>query len=337
MRVWFGFALLAAGVGLCVANFRTPDPGNVEHVVQGLVASNPTPAAVPATKPVGSTVAERRAIRGAAAMEEAQRSGRVSPAAWERSEIERPQVISDDTDRVVLPAERLVIVADTQPAAPTDRYELTRALQTELKRVGCYFGEVDGDWGPGSKRAMSGFTEQVNASLPVENPDHILLKIVQRYEGRACGATCRGSETKTEDGRCVPTAVIAAADRSGNRSTLHSSATGARMYAPVPSPIVVGQSSPATVSAEAPRPASVEPLPGRMSVGVMGDAGAARAPVSRDAGVGSVAAAPVSAPTRRAERRRVTAEAPSAYRAQASAPSRKRWTQNFFDGIALRQ
>ena len=336
MRVWVGFALLAAGVGLCVANFRTLETGNVEQVVQGLVASNSAPAAIPVAKS-GSTVAERRALRRAAAMEEAQRNGRVSPAAWERPEVEQPQVTSDYTDRVVLPAERLVIIADTQPAAPTDRYELARVLQTELKRVGCYFGDVDGDWGPGSKRAMGSFTEQVNASLPVENPDHILLKMVQRYEGRACGASCRGSETRTEDGRCVPTAVIAAADRSANRPTLHSSATGERMYAPVPSPIIVGQSPSATVSAEAPRPIAVEPLPGRMSVGVMGNVGAVRVPMSREGSVGSVAVAPASEPTRRAQRRRVTAEAPSAYRAQASAPSRKRWTQNFFEGIAMRQ
>ena len=32
-----------------------------------------------------------------------------------------------------------------------------RAAQTELKRLGCYASLIDGDWGPGSRRALTAF------------------------------------------------------------------------------------------------------------------------------------------------------------------------------------
>ena len=60
------------------------------------------------------------------------------------------------------------------------------ALQSELKRVGCYDGDVNGVWNARSRAAMKAFTERVNATLPVDNPDQILLALVQGHRGRAC-------------------------------------------------------------------------------------------------------------------------------------------------------
>src|SRR5262245_23482919 len=53
-------------------------------------------------------------------------------------------------------------------ALATDRTQLARELQKELRRVGCYEGEIHGAWTASTKRAMKAFTERVNASLPVE-------------------------------------------------------------------------------------------------------------------------------------------------------------------------
>ena len=64
------------------------------------------------------------------------------------------------------PASALPRLTSARPTEDAQRIELIRNLQRELKRVGCYQGEVDGDWGSGSRRAMSTFTERVNASLP---------------------------------------------------------------------------------------------------------------------------------------------------------------------------
>jgi hypothetical protein len=57
---------------------------------------------------------------------------------------------------------------------PKDHDGFARELQKELRRVGCYEGELNG-----AKRCMKAFTERVNATLPVDEPDYILYSMVQ--------------------------------------------------------------------------------------------------------------------------------------------------------------
>lgn len=116
----------------------------------------------------------------------------------------------------------LVAGGDVHAVAPRRddyqaRYQLIRSLQTELARVGCYRGDVDGDWGPGSKRAAGEFLHKVNATLPVETPDYILLTLIQGHVDRACGVDCPSGQGLASDGRCVSNAVIA---RGPDRGTM---------------------------------------------------------------------------------------------------------------------
>jgi len=77
-------------------------------------------------------------------------------------------------------------LASTKAGDADARRELAMLLQRELQHAGCYGGVLDGDWGPGSKRAMTAFLEHVNASLPVEEPDLVLLTLLQN---RSIGCT----------------------------------------------------------------------------------------------------------------------------------------------------
>ena len=94
------------------------------------------------------------------------------------------------------------------PGPMSDPAALARTLQRELKRVGCYDGEVSGVWSPASRAAMKAFTERVNASLPVDRPDPVLLALVQGHQGRACGDNCPAGEARGADGRCLPVAIM---------------------------------------------------------------------------------------------------------------------------------
>ena len=94
--------------------------------------------------------------------------------------------------------------ARSQPIAP-----LARELQKELRRVGCYDGEIHGAWTTSTKRAMKTFTERVNASLPVEEPDQVLLSLLHGQPDKACGRPCPAGESSAEGGRCVPSPVAA--------------------------------------------------------------------------------------------------------------------------------
>jgi hypothetical protein len=57
--------------------------------------------------------------------------------------------------------------------------------------------------------AMKTFNEHVNATLPVDNPDPVLLSLVQGRRERACSAPCQAGQTPAAGGACVSTPVVA--------------------------------------------------------------------------------------------------------------------------------
>lgn len=63
---------------------------------------------------------------------------------------------------------------------------LTRSIQQELQRVGCYTGTVDGNWSEGTRVAMSAFNDSVRVKLPLSSPDYILLTMLQGHANSAC-------------------------------------------------------------------------------------------------------------------------------------------------------
>ena len=102
--------------------------------------------------------------------------------------------------------------ATATPAKPVDtqaRQILARDIQRELKRVGCYDGEVSGEWSPVTRKSMKAFIDRVNAALPIDEPDHILRTMVQGHPGNACGKACSSGQTMNADGRCLPAAIVA--------------------------------------------------------------------------------------------------------------------------------
>ncbi len=78
-------------------------------------------------------------------------------------------------------------ITSLKPRTNSERWKLVKTLQSELKRVGCYWGKVDGIWGKGSKYAMSDFMRNVNAALPTRDPDYILLQLVASHTTKICG------------------------------------------------------------------------------------------------------------------------------------------------------
>jgi hypothetical protein len=91
---------------------------------------------------------------------------------------------------------------------PSDRAMLVRELQRELTRVSCYSGALNGVWTTSTREAMKSFTDRVNARLPVENPDAILLSLLRSHQGQACGS-CPTGQSLAKDGRCLPIAILA--------------------------------------------------------------------------------------------------------------------------------
>jgi hypothetical protein len=156
---------------------------------------SPPPHGDVSTTPIGETGPDARVASGRAVS----RSG-----------------MSPDADPPASPPELATLaprtaLGSTQKEAPflTDRPWLGRELQRELARVGCYEGELNGIWTPAARKAMKAFTDRVNATLPTEEPDHILLALVRGYRDKVCGMTCPAGQGLAENGLCMPNAILA--------------------------------------------------------------------------------------------------------------------------------
>jgi hypothetical protein len=91
---------------------------------------------------------------------------------------------------------------DMKPQPAPDPQVLARALQTELKRVGCDPGPVDGRWGDKARDALGSFARSVKIALPTAEPTSAALDAVTSRKDRVCPLECDKGE-KEVDGKCV--------------------------------------------------------------------------------------------------------------------------------------
>lgn len=96
---------------------------------------------------------------------------------------------------------------------PRGRDAIGRLLQKELRRVGCYSGELNGEWTTSTRRAMQSFIERVNATLPIDQPDGILLALVQGHPDKVCDVPCPAGQGLSRTSKCVPNAILAMTGR----------------------------------------------------------------------------------------------------------------------------
>ena len=156
--------------------------------------------------------------------------------------------------------------APTQTLSPTDpdaRYKLVLDIQQQLKRVGCYWGRMDGSWGLATKGAMKEFTDRINATLPLNEPDYIQLTLIQSHGEKTCG-TCPAGQSLSASGHCVGLPITAQAKQTNapqvataqkevlpwKATSAPAAAGGQPLFKPMPTTVV-----------------SAEPLPGRMAIG----------------------------------------------------------------------
>jgi hypothetical protein len=265
-----GSVLILAGVAVAAYALATQDDAGTK-VASAEGARMLTPAITPAIAPVAgpSPAAPARTSREEAPP--AQRSAPAEPAPPVRNDppavaMSPPPTLAPPPAaprrlRPAAPAVSLaeapprVPVGETRAAAPLEGAALTREIQRQLKRIGCYRGAVTGVWSPSMRQAMKALTDRVNATLPVEQPDPVLLAMAQSQAAGICGAACPPGQDRAADGRCLPSALLA---RAGKRRT--------------PAPSGVAQAKPAHAAARAPALGApqasgfAEPAEGRMSL-----------------------------------------------------------------------
>jgi uncharacterized caspase-like protein len=107
-----------------------------------------------------------------------------------------------DADKRGSPAVASLAPSDqAKPDSPAPQ-DIPRLLQTELRRVGCKTGEIDGEWNASSRRALSSFNDNAGTKLDVKIASIDALDVVKAKPGRVCPLDCeRGTRASGE--RCV--------------------------------------------------------------------------------------------------------------------------------------
>src|SRR4029077_16018717 len=81
----------------------------------------------------------------------------------------------------------------------------TRSLQTALGKVGCYPGNVTGQWDAQGRAALAQFAKRAQVDLAVDEPTIAALTAVLVRTGRVCPLECDGDKVES-NGKCVPRA-----------------------------------------------------------------------------------------------------------------------------------
>lgn len=89
--------------------------------------------------------------------------------------------------------QKSAFVSLSPPTENVDRapaMDLPKALQTELRRVGCNKGNVDGQWNAASQAAMELFNKHAGMWLDVKVASADALDVVKNKAGRICPLLC---------------------------------------------------------------------------------------------------------------------------------------------------
>ncbi|RXH42436.1 caspase family protein [Bradyrhizobium zhanjiangense] len=90
------------------------------------------------------------------------------------------------------------VAALTPAIAPAD---LSRSVQTELGRVGCFSGQADGNWNTSSQRSLSQFNRYAGTKLDVKVASTDALDAVKSKPSRVCPLVC-GHGFKADGDKC---------------------------------------------------------------------------------------------------------------------------------------
>ncbi len=85
-------------------------------------------------------------------------------------------------------ADKPVSVASLNPTQTQN--DINKSVQLELRRVGCYSGNADGDWDSASQRSLSQFNRSAGMKLDVKTANADTLDAIRQKSTRVCPLIC---------------------------------------------------------------------------------------------------------------------------------------------------
>lgn len=203
-----GFDVADEGDSLVLAAFAAPNDAPLLGLIQG--------AAIPVAARVSAGLPQPSIIVGLIAPGQEEEFGveRLLPATVEQVGFPLDDLAAREAMRESDPDmfRRLIEEGHLDPEAD----QLNRALQIELARMNCYRSGIDGAWGPGSRRSVGQYFDQVaSVDWPDAAPTNDLLRTIIINGDVAC-----------------PTPVAAAPRATTTRSTTTRRTTTTRAATP---------------------------------------------------------------------------------------------------------
>jgi hypothetical protein len=167
----------------------------------------------------------RLAAEGAKASDQAEAAARARLAEAQRLAAEKTRIEAETAKKL-----EQAKVASAEPARPSDDQtnadrsggaavasltppgqaspdrpapqDIPKLLQTELRRVGCKTGDIDGEWNASARRALSLFNDNAGTRFDVKVASIDALEVVKAKTGRVCPLDCERG-TRASGDRCV--------------------------------------------------------------------------------------------------------------------------------------
>jgi hypothetical protein len=85
---------------------------------------------------------------------------------------------------------KVATLSQPEPVALASELGLAKLVQTELNRVGCFTGSVDGEWGAASQRSLSLFNRSAGTKFDVKTASIDVLDAIKLKQERVCPLIC---------------------------------------------------------------------------------------------------------------------------------------------------
>ncbi len=162
------------------------------------IAAQPKPTPMPAADEIAWGV-----------LQETKDSGQLKlfinrfPASARRAEAEkRIAALESDAAAAAVAAAAAERARQNAPVK-LDRREIARYLQFELKRVGCFSGTVDGEFGRATRDALKKFAKLASVEVNANDLSLDVVKAVRGIDQRVCPLNCRSGQRAVGE-ICVP-------------------------------------------------------------------------------------------------------------------------------------
>ena len=130
---------------------------------------------------------ERQRLAAAGAQKAAQDKAAADAQAAEQARLDAERA-QQAAQQQAAEAERKRI--DSRNATLPTQSEINKSVQLELRRVGCYSGNVDGDWDSASQRSLSQFNRNAGMKLDTKAASADTLDAIKQKSTRVCPLIC---------------------------------------------------------------------------------------------------------------------------------------------------